>query len=71
MVVVVYRKNESSKKKYMKIFPNEQNPDAIINEKTRSPLIPHDYVIDEIGVGTSFIEKYKKQYRILKHEVKL
>jgi hypothetical protein len=68
MVVVVYRKSESARKKYMTVFPNEQNPDRIINGRARKPLIPDEYVIDEIGVGEFFIEHYKKQHKIKNHE---
>ena len=68
MVVVVYRKSERSKTKYMTVFPNEQTPDKIINGRARKPMIPDEYIIDEIGVGERFIEDYKKQYKIKKHE---
>lgn len=53
----------------MTVFPNEQNPDRIINGRARKPLIPDEYVIDEIGVGERFIEDYKKQHKIKKHEI--
>ena len=68
MVVVVYRKSESSKKRYMTVFESEQNPDRIINARARKPLIPDEYIIDEIGVGERFIEDYKKQHKIKNHE---
>lgn len=69
MVVVVYRKSSSSKTKYMIVFENEQNPDKIINLNARKPMIPNNYIIEDIGVGDSFIENYKKQHKIKKHEV--
>lgn len=69
MVVVVYRKSSSSKTKYMIVFENEQNPDKIINLNARKPMIPNSYIIEDIGVGDSFIESYKKQHKIKKHEV--
>jgi hypothetical protein len=69
MVVVVYRKSAQTKTKYMSVFPNEATPDRIINEKARKPLIPNEYIIDDIGVGESFIEYYKKQHKIKKHKV--
>ena len=69
MVVVVYRKSKNAKKKYMKVFENEDTPDRIINGNARKPLIPDGYEIDEIGVGSSFIESYKKQHKIKNHEV--
>jgi hypothetical protein len=68
MVVVVYRKSERSKTKYMTVFLNEQNPDRIINGRARKPLIPDEYIIDEIGVGENFINEYKKHHKIKKHE---
>jgi len=69
MVVVVYRKSVGSNTKYMTVFENEPNPDKIINLNARKPMIPHDYIIEDIGVGESFIESYKKQHKIKKHEV--
>lgn len=69
MVVVVYRKSRTAKKKYMKVFENEETPDRIINLNARKPLIPNEYIIDEIGVGSGFIELYKKQHKIKNHEI--
>ena len=69
MVVVVYRKSDRLKTKYMTVFESEQTPDRIINGNARKPLIPDEYIIDEIGVGARFIEDYKKQHKIKKHEV--
>jgi hypothetical protein len=67
MVVVVYSKSEGSKKYYMTVFENEETPDRIINLNARKPLIPNEYFIDEIGVGSSFIESYKRKYKIKNH----
>lgn len=69
MVVVVYRKSKTAKKKYMKVFENEETPDRIINLNARKPLIPNEYIIDEIGIGPTFIEYYKKQHKIKNHEI--
>lgn len=69
MVVVVYRKSETAKKKYMKVFQNEDTPDRIINLNARKPLIPNEYIIDEIGIGSNFIEYYKNKHKIKNHEV--
>lgn len=68
MVVVVYRKSASAKKKFMTVFSEEQTPDRIINGRARKPLIPDEYVIDEIGVGEKFIEYYKRHHGIKTHE---
>jgi hypothetical protein len=69
MVVVVYRKSKTAKKNYMKVFENEDTPDRIINGNARKPLIPNEYIIEQIGIGSGFIEDYKKQYKIKNHEV--
>ena len=64
-VVVVYRKSARAKKRYMVVF-NNKNVDDIITEK-RKPLIDNSYILDDIGVGSSFIEEYKYKYNINKH----
>ena len=68
MIVVVYKKSKTAKRSYMKVFENEATPDRIINSNARKPLIPNEYVIEQIGVGQSFIEFYKQQYNIKNHE---
>ena len=69
MIVVVYRKSEQTKKKYMTVFENEQTPDRIINGHARKPLLPHRYVLEEIGMGKSFIELYKTKHKINKYDI--
>lgn len=69
MVVVVYRKSQRAKKKYMIVFENEMTPDRVLNGRARKPLIPDEYILEEVGVGKSFIEYYKKQHKIKNHEV--
>ena len=68
MIVVVYRKTKTAKKHYMKVFENEMTPDRIINGNARKPLIPNEYILEEIGIGPSFIERYKHKFKIKKHE---
>lgn len=68
MIVVVYKKSSSAKKKYIKVFENEQTPDRIINLNARKPLIPNNYVIEDIGVGETFIEYYKQKHKVKNHE---
>lgn len=70
MVVVVYKKSATAKKKYMVVFENEQTPDVIINGNARKPLIPNQYTIEDIGIGESFIESYKQQHNIKNHETR-
>ena len=69
MIVVVYRKTKTSTKKYMKVFINELTPDRIINLNARKPMMPNRYQIDEIGVGKSFIVRYKERFNIKNHEI--
>jgi hypothetical protein len=59
--VVVYKK-PTGKKYYMLI--TESDIDTIIDASKRKPVLPNNYEIVEIGIGESFIEKYKKQYNI-------
>jgi len=64
MVVVVYRKNERAKKRYIAAFPNEDEPSKILNGAARKPLLPHEYVLDEVGIGEIFLTLYKEKYSI-------
>jgi len=61
-VVVVYKKRKYGKM-YMEVFTHLR-VDDIIDANKRKPPIPHNYEILEIGVGESFIERYKKKYKI-------
>jgi hypothetical protein len=63
-VVVVYRKREKGKA-YMSVFENT-NVDSIINGRKRNSLLPDNFLIEAIGVGSCFIEDYKKSYDIKK-----
>ena len=62
LVVVVVFKKPTGKKHYMMI--TESSVDDIIDGKKRNPLIPNNYEIVDMGVGESFIAKYKEQYNI-------
>jgi hypothetical protein len=59
--VVVYKK-PTGNKHYMLV--TESEVDNILNSSKRKPLIPDGCEIVDIGIGKSFIEKYKKQYDI-------
>ena len=59
--VVVYKK-PTGKKHYMLV--TESEVDAILTPAIRKPLIPADYEIVDIGIGKTFIEKFKTQYDI-------
>ncbi len=65
-VVVVYKTTYRKKVKFhLKVF-RDVLVDDIISTTKRKPLIPNDAEIVEIGVGSSFEEKYLKKYKISK-----
>lgn len=60
-VVVVFSK-PTGKKYHMMI--TESSIDDILDNSKRNPLIPNNYEIVDMGIGESFIEKFKTQYNI-------
>jgi hypothetical protein len=64
-VVVVWRKSTRANKRYMTVF-NDIKVDDVLTEK-RKPLIPNEYILDEVGVGSSFIEEYQHKYKLNKY----
>ena len=67
MIAVVFRRRKSSKPQ-MVVYTDatRMKVDTIIDSAKRKPPIPHTWYLDEIGVGESFIEKYKTKYKITK-----
>lgn len=63
-IVVVYRKSPRSKKQYMAVVYNK-DVDDILTER-RNPIIDNSYILDEVGVGFSFVEEYKQKCNINK-----
>ena len=61
-IVVIYEKRKGGKK-YMEVFKHLR-VDDIIDTKKRKPPIPHNYEILDIGVGSDFVEQYKKKYKL-------
>jgi hypothetical protein len=61
VTVVVYRK-PTGKKYYM--LTTEDGIDAILNPSKRKPLLPDNFEIIDMGMGESYIEKYKNLYKI-------
>ena len=59
--VVVYKK-PTGKKYYLLV--TESEVDTILNPPKRKSLISEGCNVVDIGIGESFIEKYKKQYNI-------
>ena len=63
-VVVVFKtSNRSNAQTKMKVF-NNRNVDEVIDPKSKLPGIPEIAVWMEVGVGESFIQKYKSKYKI-------
>jgi len=60
-VVVVFKK-PTGKKHHMMV--TESSVDDILDNSKRNPLIPNNYEIVDIGVGETFIKKFKEQYDI-------
>jgi hypothetical protein len=63
MVVVVHKGPRKNSKIVLEIF-QDTRVDDIIDKNKRKPPIPHENEILDIGVGESFIEKYKSKYKI-------
>jgi len=62
-VVVVHKGPRKNSKIKLEVFENIR-VDDIISSAKRKPLIPNENEILEMGVGTSFIERYKKKYKL-------
>ena len=46
----------------VEVFP--YHVDRIVNSRARKPVIPLDAEILAIGVGPTFLESYKKKYKV-------
>jgi len=62
VICVVYKK-PTGKKYYLNTYVNFEL-DAILTNRKHTPLIADNFEIVDIGVGKSYIERYKKQYKI-------
>ena len=62
-VIVVHKKPRKNGKVFLEVFENTRIDDIITTNK-RKPLIPKENVILELGVGISFVERYKKKYKL-------
>ena len=62
-VVVVHKGPRKNSKIYIDIFTNTRIDD-IIDDTRRKPLIPKENEILDIGIGSSFEEKYRKKYKL-------
>lgn len=64
--VIVYKKSKSSKKHYM--YVTNQHVDRVLSNRKRPPVLSNSYEIVRVGVGNSFIDKWKQEYNIRKHQ---
>jgi hypothetical protein len=62
-IVVVCKRSKIGKKHFMYCFEGIEL-DLILNSAIKKPLIPNEMEIIDLVIGKSFIEKYKKQYKI-------
>jgi hypothetical protein len=62
-VVVVHKKPRKNGKVFLEVFENTRVDDIITTNK-RKPLIPKENEILELGIGISFVERYKKKYKL-------
>ena len=62
-IVVVHKGPRKNSKIKLEIFNNGTRVDDIINMRKLKPIIPKENDILDIGVGESFIERYKKKYK--------
>jgi len=62
-LVVVHKGPRKNSKIYIDIFTNIR-VDDVVDGKKRNPPIPHENEILEIGVGSSFEERYRKKYKL-------
>ena len=62
-IVVVHKGPRKTSKFQLEIFTNSR-VDDIIDGNKRKPPIPHQNEILDIGVGESFVERYKKKYKL-------
>ena len=62
-LVVVHKGPRKNSKIYIDIFTNIRVDDIIDNTK-RNPIIPREHEILEIGIGESFLTRYKSKYKV-------
>ena len=62
-VIVVHQGPRKNSKIQLEIFTNIR-VDDIIDGNKRKPPIPITHVILDIGMGESFLERYKKKYKL-------
>ncbi len=66
-VIVVWRKSERAVKRYMTVFKDIKLDDVL--EEKRKPMLDNSYTMDEVGVGSSFIDTWQHKYKINKYNI--
>ena len=59
-IYVVYKKPRARKLRMAKLIG--YSIDDIIDGNKRKPPIPHNYEIVDMGIGSSFFNRFKKRY---------
>ena len=62
-VVVVHKGPRKNSKVILEVFENTR-VDDIINLRKLKPLIPKENEILDMGVGLSFVERYKNKHKL-------
>ena len=62
-IVVVHKRPRKNGKIFLEVFENIR-VDDILSTTKRKPLIPKENEILDIGVGISFVERYKKKHKL-------
>lgn len=62
-IVVVHKGPRRNSKVVLDVF-TDIRVDDIIDGNKRKPPIPHENEILDIGIGKSFIQRYKEKYKI-------
>tara|TARA_B110000285_G_scaffold212057_1_gene255278 strand:- start:30 stop:251 length:222 start_codon:yes stop_codon:yes gene_type:complete len=64
IIVVVHKGPRKNSKILLQVFKDGTRVDDIIDVKKRKPIVPKENEILEIGVGVSFVERYKSKYKL-------
>ena len=63
-IVVVHKGPRKNSKIILEVYSDGTRVDDIINLRKLKPLIPKENEILDIGVGISFVERYKKKHKL-------
>lgn len=67
-VVVVWKKSQRSIKRYMTVF-NTATVDQINTNNARNPVIPNEYIFEELGIGKKLVHLWMDKYKISKYNL--